>query len=37
MSSNYVSMIVTIIIWIGVFVYLLRLDRKVERLRKKMK
>ena len=35
MASNYVTMIVTLIIWIGVFFYLLRLDRKVEELRKK--
>jgi len=35
MSSNYVTMMVTLIIWIGVFFYLLRLDRKVEELRKK--
>jgi CcmD family protein len=28
-------MIVTLVIWIGVFFYLLRLDRKVEQLKKK--
>jgi CcmD family protein len=32
LSSNFVAMIVTLIIWIGVFIYLLRLDRKVSRL-----
>jgi CcmD family protein len=37
MSSNYVTMIVTLVIWIGVFFYLLRLDRKVKKLEKKMK
>ena len=37
MSSNYVAMMVTLVIWIGVFFYLLRLDRKVKDLRRKMK
>jgi CcmD family protein len=35
MTSNYTVMIVTLIIWVGVFLYLLRLDRKVRRLGKK--
>ncbi len=35
MSSNFVTMIVTLVIWIGVFFYLLRLDRKVKKLEKK--
>jgi CcmD family protein len=34
-SSNLITLIVTSAIWIGVFLYLLRLDRKVERLKKK--
>jgi CcmD family protein len=34
MTSNYVVMIVTLVIWVGVFLYLLRLDVKVKRLRK---
>ncbi len=37
MSSNLTAMIVTLIIWIGVFLYLLRLDRKVSRLEKNSK
>ncbi len=37
MSSNYVTMIVTLIIWIGVFCYLVRLDGKVEKLKNKLK
>lgn len=37
MSSNYVAMIVTLVIWVGVFFYLVRLDRKVKKLEKKMK
>ena len=32
MTSNYAVMAVTLIIWVGLFVYLLRLDRKVKRL-----
>jgi len=36
MSSNYVTMIVTLVIWIGLFFYLLRLDRKIKKLEKKM-
>ena len=35
MTSNYAVMAVTIIIWVGLFVYLLRLDRKVKRLEEK--
>ena len=37
MTSNYVAMMVTLIIWIGVFFYLLRLDRKVKKLKRKVK
>jgi CcmD family protein len=35
MTSNYAVMAVTLIIWVGLFVYLLRLDRKVKRLEEK--
>ncbi len=35
LPSNFVAMIVILVIWIGVFLYLFRLDRKVEGLRKK--
>jgi CcmD family protein len=35
MSSNYVVMIVTLVIWVGVFLYLLRLDAKVKKIEKK--
>lgn len=35
MTSNYVVMIVTLVIWIGVFLYLLRLNAKIKRLEKK--
>lgn len=35
MSSNYVAMIVTVVIFISLFLYLLRLDKKVKELKKK--
>ncbi|MCP4706245.1 MAG: CcmD family protein [candidate division Zixibacteria bacterium] len=35
MDSNYVVMIVTLIIWVGLFLYLFSLDRKVQKLEKK--
>jgi CcmD family protein len=30
MDGNYVAMSVTLIIWVGLFVYLMRLDRRVK-------
>ncbi|HHI03585.1 MAG: CcmD family protein [Candidatus Zixiibacteriota bacterium] len=35
MNPNFVVMIVTLIIWVGLFLYLFSLDRKVTRLEKK--
>ncbi len=35
MDSNYVVMAVTLIIWIGLFLYLFSLDRKVKKLESK--
>ena len=35
MDSNYVVMIVVLIIWCGIFLYLLSLDRKMRKLEKK--
>ena len=35
MSSNYVPMIVTLVIWVGIFLYLFRLDSKIKKLTKK--
>ncbi len=32
MNGNYVALGVTLAIWIGIFIFLLRLDRKVKRL-----
>ncbi|HEX7401900.1 MAG TPA: CcmD family protein [candidate division Zixibacteria bacterium] len=35
MSSNYVPMIVTLVIWVGLFLYLFKLDCKIKRMTKK--
>lgn len=32
MDANYVAMAVTLIVWLGIFLYLLSIDRKVRRL-----
>jgi CcmD family protein len=37
MDGNYVALIVTLVVWIGVFVMILRLDRKVRKLEKKVR
>lgn len=37
MSSNFIAMMVTLIVWIGVFFYLFRLDKRVTRLEKETK
>ncbi|PJA28067.1 MAG: hypothetical protein CO189_05380 [candidate division Zixibacteria bacterium CG_4_9_14_3_um_filter_46_8] len=34
MNANYVAMIVILIIWLGIFLYIFRLDKKVENLTK---
>jgi len=35
MSANFGVMIVVLIIWLGIFVYLLRLDKKLKELERK--
>lgn len=35
MSSNYVTLIVTLASWIGIFFYLLRLDKRIKELKRK--
>ena len=32
MDSNYVAMLVTLVIWIGVFWYLMRLEKRIKKL-----
>jgi len=35
MDGNYVALAVTLLIWFGVFFYLLRLDKRVKELEKR--
>ena len=35
MDSNYVVLVVTLIVWVGLFFYLFSLDRKVKKLEEK--
>jgi CcmD family protein len=35
MSTNYIVMLVILVIWVGIFFYLLRLDKKIKKLEKK--
>ena len=37
MDGNYVALAVTLAVWIGLFVYLMRLDKKVKKLEEKFK
>ena len=35
MDGNYVTLAVTLLIWVGIFFFLLRLDRRVKDLEKR--
>lgn len=35
MSTNHIVMVVVLVVWIGIFLYLLRLDKKIKELEKK--
>jgi CcmD family protein len=35
MDGNYVAMIVTLVVWLGLFLYLMRLDKRVRELEKR--
>ena len=37
MEGNNITLIVTLVIWVGLFIYLMRLDKKVKKLEKRMK
>ncbi len=37
MDGNYVALGVTLAVWIGLFVYLMRVDKKVKKLEEKVK
>ncbi len=36
MDGNYVALIVALVVWVGVFAMVMRLDRKVRNLEKKI-
>jgi len=31
-DGNYIALIVTVVVWIGLFLFLIRLDKKVKKL-----
>lgn len=37
MDGNYVAMVVTLVVWVGLFIFLVRLDKKVKKLEEKLK
>jgi len=37
MDGNYVALAVTLVIWVGLFFYVMGLDRKVKKLEEKLK
>lgn len=37
MDGNYIALAVALAVWVGLFVYLMRLDRKVRKLEEKTK
>ncbi|MDH4156280.1 MAG: CcmD family protein [candidate division Zixibacteria bacterium] len=37
MDGNYVALAVTLIVWIGLFFYIMRLDKRVKELEKRAK
>jgi CcmD family protein len=37
MDGNYVAMVVTLVVWVGLFIFLVRLDKKVKKLEEKLR
>ncbi len=37
MDGNYVTLIVTLAVWVGLFIFLVRLDKKVKKIEEKLK
>ncbi len=35
MDGNYIAMFVALVIWIGLFLFLMRLDKKIKKLEKR--
>ncbi len=37
MDGNYIAMIVTLLVWAGLFLFLVRLDKRIKKLEEKLK
>ncbi|MFQ6008150.1 MAG: CcmD family protein [Candidatus Zixiibacteriota bacterium] len=37
MDGNYIVLAVTLVIWVGLFFFLVRLDKKIKKLEEKLK
>lgn len=37
MDGNYVALVVTLAVWAGLFIFLVRLDKKIKKLEEKLK
>lgn len=37
MDGNYIALTVTLVIWVGLFIFLVRLDNKIKKLEEKLK
>jgi len=37
MDGNYITLIVTLVVWIGLFLFLMKLDKKVRKLEEKIR
>jgi CcmD family protein len=35
MDGNYTAMIVSLVVWLGLFLYLMRLDRRIRKLERR--
>ncbi|UCC43845.1 MAG: CcmD family protein [Candidatus Zixiibacteriota bacterium] len=35
MDGNYVTMTVTLVVWVGLFIFLMRLDKRIKELEKR--
>ena len=37
MDGNYVTLIVTLVVWVGLFMFLMKLDKKVRKIEEKIR
>lgn len=37
MDGNYIALIVTLVVWVGLFLFLVKLDKKVRRIEEKIR